>query len=62
MSQPLATLVAALIGASVGSIGAVLVADWRKGKAEASERREALTQRYLFQFQTVESLWFRLRT
>jgi hypothetical protein len=62
MSQPLATLVAALIGASIGSIGAVLVADWRKARTEAAERREALTQRYLFQLQdAVESLWFRLK-
>ena len=46
MPQWLASLLAALIGASVGSIGAVITADWRKRKTEMSERREALVQRY----------------
>jgi hypothetical protein len=61
MPQWLASLLAALIGASIGSIGAVIAADWRKRKAETSQRREELVQRYLFQLQdSVESLWYRL--
>jgi hypothetical protein len=57
----LASLLAALIGAGAGSIGAVLTSDWRKRKAETSERREALVQRYLFQLQDAcETLWYRL--
>ena len=61
MPQWLVSLLAALIGAGVGSIGAVIAADWRKRKAETLERREALVQRYLFHLQdSVESLWYRL--
>jgi hypothetical protein len=61
MPQWLVSLLAALIGAGVGSIGAVIAADWRKRQAELSERREALVQRYLFQLQeSIESLWYRL--
>jgi hypothetical protein len=61
MPQWLTSLLAALIGAGVGSVGAVLVADWRKQQAESTERREALVQRYLFQLQdSIESLWYRL--
>lgn len=61
MPQWLASLIAALIGASVGSIGAVIASDWRKRKAEIRERREALVQRYLYQLQdSAVSLWYRL--
>jgi hypothetical protein len=57
----LASLLAALIGAGAGSIGAVITSDWRKRKAETSERREAVVQRYLFQLQdAAETLWYRL--
>jgi hypothetical protein len=57
----LASLLAALIGAGAGSIGAVLTSDWRKQKAERSERRAAFVQRYLFQLQDAcETLWYRL--
>jgi hypothetical protein len=57
----LASLLAALIGAAAGSIGAVITSDWRKRKAETSERREAFVQRYLFQLQdAAETLWYRL--
>jgi hypothetical protein len=49
MPQWLASLIAALIGASVGSIGAVLASGALKRRAELSERREALVQRYLYQ-------------
>lgn len=62
MPQWVPSLIAALIGAGVGSIGAVLVGDMRKRKAELAERREAVVQRYLFQLQdSAESLWYRLR-
>jgi hypothetical protein len=61
MPQWLASLIAALIGASVGSIGAVIASDWRKRKAEIRERREALVQRYLYQLQdSAVSLWYRM--
>jgi hypothetical protein len=61
MPEWLVSLLAALIGAGIGSIGAVIAADWRRRKAETAERREALVQRYLFQLQdSVESLWYRL--
>jgi hypothetical protein len=61
MPQWLASLLAALIGAGVGSIGAVIAADWHKRRAEMTERRQALVQRYLFQLQdSIESLWYRL--
>lgn len=62
MSDWLASLLAALIGAGIGSIGAVLITEWRKEKAEARQRRELLVQRYLFQLQdALETLWFRVR-
>jgi hypothetical protein len=48
MPQWLASLIAALIGASVGSIGAVLASGALKPRAELSERREALVQRVGF--------------
>ena len=61
MPQWLASLIAALIGASVGSIGAVIASDMSKRKAELRERREALVQRYLYQLQdSAVSLWYRL--
>src|SRR5919109_4512040 len=62
MPQWLASLIAALLGASVGSIGAVLASDWRKRKAELLERREAVVQRHLYQLQdAAEALWYRLK-
>jgi hypothetical protein len=62
LSDSLATLIAALIGASVGSLGAVYLSARMKREDETTERREALVQRYLFQLQdSVESLWYRLK-
>jgi hypothetical protein len=56
-----ATVLAALIGAVIGSLGAVLVEARVKRRAEEAARREILMRRYLFQLQdAAESLWFRL--
>lgn len=56
-----ATVLAALIGAVIGSLGAVLVEARLKRRAEEAVRREILVRRYLFQLQdAAESLWFRL--
>jgi hypothetical protein len=55
------TLLAALIGAVVGSVGAVLAEHWLSRRYEESRRRETLVQRYLFQLQdAAEALWYRL--
>ena len=57
----LVSLLAALIGAGVGSIGAVLTSERVRQKHETTERRQAFAQRYLFQLQdAAETLWFRL--
>jgi len=58
-----ATLLAALIGAIIGSVGAVFVDHWLIQRDEDARRREALAQRYLFfQLQdAAEGLWYRLR-
>jgi len=62
MPQWMASLIAALIGAGIGSVGAVLVGDARKQRAARAERRELVVQRYLFQLQdSAESLWYRLK-
>jgi hypothetical protein len=56
-----ATVLAALIGAVIGSLGAVLFEARLKRRAEEAARREILVRRYLFQLQdAAESLWFRL--
>jgi hypothetical protein len=56
-----ATVLAALIGAVIGSLGAVLVEAHLKRRAEETARRQILVRRYLFQLQdAAESLWFRL--
>ena len=55
------TIVAALIGSIIGSVGAVLADHWLTGRSEKFHRREILVQRYLFQFQdAIEMLYFRL--
>jgi len=56
------TIVAALIGSVIGSVGAVLADHWMTGRSEKFHKREMLVQRYLFQLQdALELLWFRLR-
>jgi hypothetical protein len=61
MLEYVTTLLAALIGAVMGSVGAVLTGHLLTRRAEERHRREALVQRYLFQLQdAVEALWYRL--
>ena len=45
------TIVAALIGSIIGSVGAVLADHWMTGRNEKFHKREMLVQRYLFQLQ-----------
>lgn len=55
------TIVAALIGSVIGSVGAVLTDHWLAGRSEKFHKREILVQRYLFQLQdALEMLWYRL--
>jgi hypothetical protein len=55
------TLVAAFIGALVGSVGSVLVEELLRRRREEREEREALIRRFLFPLQdAVEALWHRL--
>jgi hypothetical protein len=62
MPEYLATLYAALIGAVVGSGGAVIVENLFARHREESRKREVLVQRYLYQLQdAAESLQYRLK-
>jgi hypothetical protein len=57
----MATVLAALIGAFFGSIGAVAFQEWLRARRERREHREVLVHRYLFQLQdAVEALWHRV--
>jgi len=61
MPDFVATIVAALIGSVLGSIGAVFANYWLTGRSERLRRRDILVQRYLFQLQdAIEMLWYRL--
>jgi len=61
MLESLSTVIAALIGAAIGSLGAVLAQHGLSMKAEQEHQRQMLVQRYLCQLQdAVESLWHRL--
>jgi hypothetical protein len=58
----LATVVAALIGAALGSIGAVVVQSWMEQGRESERIKDALVERHLLALQeAVESLWYRLK-
>jgi hypothetical protein len=58
----LATVVAALIGAALGSIGAVVVQSRVEEKRESERLKDALRDRHLLALQdAVESLWYRLK-
>jgi hypothetical protein len=62
MSETIASLLAALVGATIGSVGAVVIQSWLSAKSERRRQREAVVQRYLYQLQdSVESLWYRLK-
>ena len=55
------TIVAALIGSVIGSVGALLTEHRLTGRSEKFHRREILVQRYLFQLQdALEMLWYPL--
>jgi hypothetical protein len=55
------TIVAALIGAFIGSVGAKLVEAAIASRTDVRRRRRAVAVRYLFQLQdAAESLWYRL--
>jgi hypothetical protein len=57
----LTTLVAAFIGALVGSIGSILVEELLRRRREQRAQRDALVRRFLFPLQdAVEALWHRL--
>jgi hypothetical protein len=61
MPDTVGTLLAALVGAVIGSVGAVVIQWWLSARTERSRQREELVQRYLYQLQdSVESLWYRL--
>ncbi len=62
MSDFVTTILAALIGSVIGSVGAVLTDHWLAGRSEKFHRREILVQRYLFQLQdALEMLYYRFR-
>jgi hypothetical protein len=62
MPDFVATILAALIGSVIGSVGAVLADHWLTERNERSHRREILIQRYIFQLQdALEMLYYRLR-
>lgn len=61
MPQYAATLLAALIGGLIGSVGAAVVTHWLTLRREEEGTRKELVQRHLFQLQdATESLWYRL--
>jgi gas vesicle protein len=61
MPEYVIPLLGALIGAVIGSLGAVVVGHRLTQRAEERRRRETLARKYLFQLQdAVEALWFRL--
>jgi len=61
MSGSAATILAALIGAMIGSVGSILLDAWLRGNREKKRKRDELVQRYLLQLQdAVEGLWYRI--
>jgi hypothetical protein len=62
MPEYLAQIYAALIGAVIGSVGAVIVENLFARRREESRKREVLVQQYLYQLQdAAESLRYRLK-
>ena len=61
MSGSAATILAALIGAMVGSVGSIFLDAWLRRNRERKRKRDELVQRYLLQLQdAVEGLWYRI--
>jgi hypothetical protein len=61
MPDHLVTIISALIGAGVGSLGATIINDLLRRRGERMALRKSLANRYLLQLQDViESLWHRL--
>ena len=63
MADDFITVIAALIGAVVGSLGAKLIDELLKRKAEAASLRQSIIYQYLLELQfAIDSLWHRLDT
>ena len=63
MADDFITIIAALIGAVVGSLGAKLLDESLKRRAEKASLRQSLINQYLSQLQyAIDSLWHRLGT
>lgn len=61
MQSYLTIIVSALIGALIGSIGAVITSHFLSKKYQLEKDKEFITQKYLSQYQdSLESLWFRI--
>ena len=61
MPDYVATVLAALIGALLGSVGAVFAEFWLSGRSREKQARKQIAQKYLYQLQdATESLWFRI--
>jgi hypothetical protein len=61
MADTWATIVAALIGASLGSLGPKIYETLSRHRAEKEQLRQEVVERYLFQLQAaVDDLWYRL--
>jgi hypothetical protein len=61
MSGSAATILAALIGAMIGSVGSIFLDAWLRGNREKRRKRDELVQRYLLQLQdAMEGLWYRI--
>ena len=61
MSGSAATILAALIGAMIGSVGSIFLDAWLRSRREKERKRDELVQRYLLQLQdAVEGLWYRI--
>ena len=63
MADDVITIIAALIGAVIGSLGAKLVEEFLKRRAEKVSLQRTIVNQYLLQLQgAIESLWYRLDT
>lgn len=61
MPEDVATLSAALIGALLGSVGAVTVDHWLGGRSRDKQERKLLAKKHLYQLlDALETLWYRV--